>query len=159
MDWTAVGYQLGLLTIANRQSPMTRFVMHGSTVKYVLVLDFFGLISPHTPTSHPHARTNPLSAKLESLIGTQWGFPPPLLPFFSSSALPRPSLRASVLNISLNSSRVFLAADGRQFEWRRCPDDPHSYDASLFFFPPPVTPVLVLIGAPFVPCTALHRER
>ncbi|KAF9792888.1 hypothetical protein BJ322DRAFT_997340 [Thelephora terrestris] len=60
MDWPPVGYQLGVLTIANRQSPMTRFVMHGSTV----------------------------------------------------------------------NSRVFLAADGRQFEWRRCPDDPNSYDAT-----------------------------
>lgn len=50
MDWTAVGYQLGgLLTIANRQSPMTRFVMHGSTVKYVLVLDFLGHILPFFP--------------------------------------------------------------------------------------------------------------
>jgi len=58
LDWSAVGYQLGVLTIANRQSPMTRFVMHGSTV----------------------------------------------------------------------NSRVFLAADGRQFEWRRCMDDPYSYD-------------------------------
>lgn len=56
MDWAPSGYQLGLLTIANRQSPMTRFVMHGSTV----------------------------------------------------------------------NSRVFLTADGRQFEWRRSHDD--SYD-------------------------------
>jgi len=33
MDWSGGGYQLGGLTIANRQSPMTRFVMHGSTDK------------------------------------------------------------------------------------------------------------------------------
>ena len=59
MDWTAVGYQLGFLTIANRQSPMTRFVMHGSTVKYVLVLDFLGHISLSSSSSS--------SVKLESL--------------------------------------------------------------------------------------------
>lgn len=58
MDWSVVGHQLGVLTIANRQSPMTRFVMHGSSV----------------------------------------------------------------------NSRVFLTGDGRQYEWRRCPDDPESYD-------------------------------
>ncbi|KAF9646272.1 hypothetical protein BDM02DRAFT_3118933 [Thelephora ganbajun] len=62
MDWTAVGYQLGVLTIANRQSPMTRFVMHGSTVKYVLVLDFLGHILPFLHLSP--LRMNLLSAKL-----------------------------------------------------------------------------------------------
>ena len=46
MDWAPTGYQHGVLTIANRQSPMTRFVMHGSTVKYVLTLDFLGYIRP-----------------------------------------------------------------------------------------------------------------
>ena len=75
MDWTSVGYQLGLLTIANRQSPMTRFVMHGSTARYVLVLDFLGYISsstlPHThlrPGLDPHARPFPSHPPHPSLI-------------------------------------------------------------------------------------------
>ena len=113
MDWTSVGYQLGLLTIANRQSPMTRFVMHGSTARYVLVLDFLGHIFlptlPHThlrPRPDSHARSSPLHPRIHSLTFA-------LSPFF-------------------NSSRVFLSADGQQFEWRRCTDDPCSYDASLF---------------------------
>ena len=82
MDWTAVGYQLGVLTIANRQSPMTRFVMHGSTVKYVLVLDFLGHISLYAPPSPspspPHESPFCGTAKPESLIRLVSPVDPPL---------------------------------------------------------------------------------
>ena len=122
MDWTSVGYQLGVLTIANRQSPMTRFVMHGSTVKYVLTLDFLGYICPRSPA---HMRSP--SVKL-GILDPQ---PDPLFlnpPLHPTSTLP---LRTPPTYSSLNSSRVFLTADGRQFEWRRCQEDPNSYDASV----------------------------
>jgi len=33
-----------------------------------------------------------------------------------------------VMHGSTPNSRVFLSADTRQFEWRRCEDDPYSYD-------------------------------
>jgi len=33
-----------------------------------------------------------------------------------------------VMHGSVNGSRAFLSADGRHFEWRRCADDPYSYD-------------------------------
>ena len=98
----------------------------------MLVLDFLGHIS--LPLSPPSLISpNPRLVFPPRSVPEGFIIPPPhiilslllILPF--SGRVPFP-----LLNISLNSSRVFLAADGRQFEWRRCDDDPHSYDASLF---------------------------
>ena len=124
-----------------------------------MVLDFLGhnppTLPPHTNTTTP---THEISCQgIESLIRT----PPPLC---SLSHHHSPSLRTNLLgsppppslpllNISLNSSRVFLAADGRQFEWRRCDDDPLSYDASPF---PSLSPALPLIDPVSI---ALYRPR
>ena len=97
----------------------------------------FRLFGPHSLPLSPHEPSP--NAKLVSpdpYLGVRFVLPLHLLPcpsflipyflfyFWLFPLFP-------LLNISLNSSRVFLAADGRQFEWRRCDDDPHSYDVGL----------------------------
>jgi len=45
----------------------------------------------------------------------------------ASRSAPIP-ISSFVMNGSSPNSRAFYAPDGRQFEWKRCDDDPHSYD-------------------------------
>jgi len=41
------------------------------------------------------------------------------------------SMTHFVMHGSTPNSRVFLSSNGRQYEWRRCDDDPNSYDLCL----------------------------